>query len=75
MIEILHYLKDPMGIMVYSLLSVMQDLYHQPYGAYGWSVDVGLEVAGSGALGSKPGASGLFLENLPLFADFYRKTA
>ena len=33
MIPILHYLKDPKvgGIMVYSLLWVMQDLYHQPY--------------------------------------------
>ena len=33
MIEILHYLKDPktMGVMVYSLLWVMQDFYHQPH--------------------------------------------
>ena len=34
MIEILHDLKDPiliLGIMVYSLLWVMQDLCHQLY--------------------------------------------
>ena len=33
MIEILQYLKDPknMGIMVYCLLWVVQDLYLQPY--------------------------------------------
>ena len=31
--QILHYLKDPktMGIMAYSLLWVMHDLYHQQY--------------------------------------------
>ena len=33
MIYILHFLKDPktMGIMVYSLLWVIKDAYHQPY--------------------------------------------
>ena len=35
-----------MGIMVYSLLWVMQDVYHQPYTV--WSLELGFGVSGLG---------------------------
>ena len=52
-IDILRYLEDPeliMGIAVYSLLRVMQDLYHQPcvWGGFLGTYDVLLRVEGLG---------------------------
>ena len=70
--KILHYLKDPKlwGIMVYSLLWVMQDFVHQPYfGDFGsrlWndvlSGDWGYRASGFGFKGiANPATSSVSL--------------